>query len=403
MKDTVVFVANGFTKENARLQPWRYVYELALHRAGNCKVYVLTEGNEEQYIEEWEPGLFVIQTCHLNIKAQEELRSIILALNPTELWWSTTPRTIAYYPLLSKIQCKLVAFITCPLYTWGELSRASWAKIPFSQTKALWLQRLVPRSLFKRMLNKIFIAKVFVQSEKNRVILQAMGVSEDKVHLLPVGIDKEDIESVDDSVLDALKVEHTKITGKVVYLYFGALRPIRGFDALIEALPGAVLKNPNLHLMVLARGAEQSTCDNLRQQLSVLNLQDNVTVVGGWLTREEVWAYIEMSDVAVLPFVLVPSDIPIAVLEAMARGKPVIVSHVDGLPEMARGRGLVVNPLNTQEFSEQLYLLSTDTERRLMLGQAAKSYMDEYPCWSDIGVMAKEISSGIVINPSLQQ
>jgi len=398
VKDTIVFVANGFTKENARLQPWRYVYELALSRAKECNVYVITEGSSELITEEWQPGFSVIQTSNLNIKTQEKLLNIILALNPTELWWSTTPRSIAYYSLLSKIQCKCVAFITCPLYTWKELARASLAKIPFVQTKALWLQRLVPRFFFKWMLNKNFIDKVLVQSEKNRKIIEELGVNKNKLDLLPVGIDKEDIEPVDSSLIDELVAKHTEISGKVVYLYFGALRPIRGFDALMEAFPKAVAKNPDIHLIVLARGAEQSVCDKLINQLTHLKLQDNITVIGGWLTRQQVWAYIEISDAAVLPFVLVPSDIPIAVLEAMARGKPVVVSHVDGLPEMARGRGVIVDPLNANKFAEQLYLLSIDNERRLMLGKAAKSYMDKYPCWDDVGIMAKEMSVIIDVN-----
>ena len=398
MKNTIVFVANGFTKENARLQPWRYVLELALYRAKECEVYVITEGSSDQIIEEWQPGFSVIQTSNLNIKSQKKLLNIILALKPTELWWSTTPRSIAYYSLLSKIQCKCVAFITCPLYTWKELTRASLAKVPFVQTKALWLQRLVPRLLFKWLLNKSFIDKVFVQSEKNRKIIEELGIYKHKLDLLPVGIDKEDIEPVDSSLIDDLVAKHTEISGKVVYLYFGALRPIRGFDALLGAFPKAIESNPNLHLIVLARGAEQSVCNKLIKQLTHLKIQDNVTVVGGWLTRQQVWAYIEMSDAAVLPFVLVPSDIPIAVLEAMARGKPAVVSHVDGLPEMVRGRGVIVDPLNASKFAEQLYLLSIDNERRLNLGKAAKSYMDKYPCWEDVGIMSKEKSAIIDVN-----
>ena len=52
MTQTVVFVANGFTKENIRLQPWRYVYELASYRARNSNVVVITEGDHEVILDE---------------------------------------------------------------------------------------------------------------------------------------------------------------------------------------------------------------------------------------------------------------------------------------------------------------------------------------------------------------
>ena len=82
-----------------------------------------------------------------------------------------------------------------------------------------------------------------------------------------------------------------------------------------------------------------------------------------------------------------PSDIPIAVLEALARGKPVVVSPVDGLPELAIDRGVIVDPLNTQKFSEELSSLSNDAERIEKYRNEAKKFIDEYPRWNDIGIL----------------
>ena len=390
MAKSIVFVANGFTKENIRLQPWRYVYEIACSRARNSKVVVVTEGKVEKTQEQWQENFTVIETNYHSVKRQKKLKELILSLEPCELWWSTTPRTLAFYPLLSGISCGTIAFVTSPLYTWTELLRAFFAGVPFNQTKSLWQQRLIPRFLFRWMLNKYFITKVFVQSEKNRRIIKRIGVNSNKIKLIPVGVDKEDIGQSDRDFINRLKQRHAEVKGKFVYLYFGALRPIRGFDSLIKAFPEVIKKNSMVHLIVLARGSNEQDCTKLNNQLQINGLADNVSVVGGWLSRDEVWSYIDISDAAVLPFVLVPSDIPIAVLEAMARGKPVVVSHVDGLPEMARGRGVIVDPLNSKEFSEQLYLLSIDEDRRKQLGESAQSYMDKYPCWDDVGKIVEE-------------
>ena len=391
MTRSIVFVANGFTKKNIRLQPWRYVYEIACSRAKNSNVFVITEGSEEKSQEHWQKNLTVIETSYHSVKKQKKLKELILSLDPCELWWSTTPRTLAFYPLLSSIKCKTVAFMTCPLYSWTELFKSLFAKVPFHQTKALWQQRFAPRFMFRWMLNRSFIDKVFVQSEKNKNIIEAMGVYKYKIKLIPVGVDKEDMAPVDQELINQLVQRHTEIKGRCVYLYFGALRPIRGFDSLLDAFPEVIKKNPKAHLIVLARGASEQECEALKGKLEQNGLADNVSVVGGWLSRPEVWSYIDISDVAVLPFILVPSDIPIAVLEAMARGKPVVVSSVDGLPEMARGRGVIVDPLNKSEFSEQLYLLSIDDERRKILGQSAQTYMDTYPCWEDVGNTVEQI------------
>ena len=106
MAQSIVFVANGFTKENIRLQPWRYVYEIACSRASNNKVVVITEGDTEKVETQWQENLTVIETKYHSVKKQKMLKTLILALKPDELWWSTTPRTLAFYPLLSSINCR---------------------------------------------------------------------------------------------------------------------------------------------------------------------------------------------------------------------------------------------------------------------------------------------------------
>ena len=205
MVKSIVFVANGFTKENVRLQPWRYVYELACSRAKDANVVVITEGDTEKKEERWNENLTVVETKYHSVKQQKELKELIVSMDPCELWWSTTPRTLAFYPMLSSMQCRVITFITCPLYTWMELVNSLFANVPFHQTKALWQQRVVPRILFRWMLNKTFIDKVFVQSQKNRDAVTSIGVHSNKVKLIPVGIDKEDIAPPDPDLITKIR------------------------------------------------------------------------------------------------------------------------------------------------------------------------------------------------------
>ena len=393
MEGSVVFVANGFDKENCRLQPWRYVYELARYRARFQNVYVLTEGVEEREIQEWEDGLIVVRTNCLSVRRQYRLNKVISSLNPDEVWWSSTPRTIAYYPVLSRLECRKIAFITCPLYRWGELIRASIAGVPYVQSKALWSQRLIPRFMLRMMLNSQLFEHVVVQSQNNFNILERHGVKLSKLSILPVGIDTEDAEPVNEGVLNRVKQTVTSSEKQTLFLYLGALRPIRGFDALLNAFPDVVKKNPQAKLLILARGADNKKCADYLQQFQLQGIADNVMIIGGWLEKEEVRAYIELSDIVVLPFVLVPSDIPIAALEALARSKPVIVSNVDGLPELAQGRGLVVDPLNKDKFSSCMSAIVSDGAQLTKYQQAANDFMQTYPRWSDVGTLMDEICS----------
>ncbi|MCW9057765.1 MAG: glycosyltransferase family 4 protein [Gammaproteobacteria bacterium] len=388
MKNCIVIVANGLSRENVRLQPWRYLYEIARYISVGHKVVMITEGPEPRGEEWWEEGFSVVKTNLLSIRRQTELQGLIESYTPQQLWWSVTPRTIAYWPTLKKIGCEKYALITCPLYEYRQLLRASRAGVPFDELGMLWKQRLVPRYLFARMLNDKLINKIFVQSIANQQVLRAIGVRSEKLSLLRVGIDAEDRKTVAPETLQGEQARLGHREGDVSFLYFGAVRRIRGFDAVMGAFSRISKTAANARLVVLARGADEHKMQQIGTQLDQAGLTDNVTVIGGWLSREQVRAHVEACDVAVLPFVIVPSDVPIAILEALARGKPVIGTPIDGIPELIEDRGLVVDPLDTQAFSDAMLVLVEDKDLRERLGQNARDFMRNYPDWESVGRQA---------------
>ncbi|HEY9202195.1 MAG TPA: glycosyltransferase family 4 protein [Gammaproteobacteria bacterium] len=196
-----------------------------------------------------------------------------------------------------------------------------------------------------------------------------------------------------DEVLEKIRQTVVCSEKQTLFLYLGALRPIRGFDALLKAFPEVVKKNLHAKLLVLARGANDEKCADYMREFQQQGIAENVSIIGGWLEKDEVRAYIEISDIVVLPFVLVPSDIPIAALEALARAKPVIVSNVDGLPELAQGRGLVIDPLDKDEFASCMSDIAGDEKSLIKYQQAANDYMTSYPRWADVGNLMDKICS----------
>lgn len=385
MSDCIVFVAHGFTRENVPLQPWRYLFEIARRIAETRNVVVITEGAGDSEEEAWDEGIFVVKSRHLSVRRQKSLVQLISLYRPQQLWWSVTPRSIAYWRLLRAIHCDKYALITCPLYSYTELARASLAGVPFDELRALWQQRLVPRRLFTMMLRSRAFKKLFIQSEANANILVKSGVQKEKLFVLRVGIDAADRGPVNTQVLEKEKARLGLDEHNASLLYFGAIRKIRGFDALIDAFSLVAQEEKNVSLVVLARGADIKVISAVREQIARANLTGRVRVIGGWLTREQVWAHIESSDLVVLPFVIVPSDVPIAILEAMARGRPVIGSSIDGIPELISERGVVVDPLNSRLFANAMLSLIVDKGERDRLGENARNFMKDYPEWGVIG------------------
>lgn len=384
MSTCLVIVATGFCRENIRLQPWRYLFELAVHAARKGRVVIVSNTNAQQSPECWDEGIELVTTPLLRPRSWKPLLQLMKSFAPSEVWWSTTSRTLAYKKLLRQLNCPVVAMLTGPLYSWGELWRASCAGIPFSDLKSHWLQRLVPRRLFIRLLGSKCFRTVYVQSEANRQRLIEGGLPGRKIVKIPVGIDAKDREMVPDERVASVREQLGFDLNSVVFGYFGALRPVRGYAALMKAFPIAVSQDPNVCLAIFARGASEADCDAIRKHATNLGLDDRIRVVGGWLSREDVWANMQACDAVALPFVIVESDVPIAILEALARGRPVISSPVDGIPELVDGRGLIVDPLDANALATSMVRLSQDGDLLRQLSSAAQNFMTTYPTWDEI-------------------
>ena len=74
----------------------------------------------------------------------------------------------------------------------------------------------------------------------------------------------------------------------------------------------------------------------------------------------------------------------------MARGRPVIGSSIDGIPELISGRGVVIDPLDSKAFAEVMLSLASDKNERSRLGESARNYMKNYPDWESIGRQAMQ-------------
>ena len=121
-------------------------------------------------------------------------------------------------------------------------------------------------------------------------------------------------------------------------LYFGRLSKEKGVDILIKAM-----KNIDYHLYVLGTGPiEQELKDLVKKE----HLEKKVSLLG-FKQGEELDKYIKNAKAVALPSIWYENG-PYSAMEAMALGKPLIVSNYGGLPELVENgkNGFVFNNIN---------------------------------------------------------
>jgi glycosyltransferase involved in cell wall biosynthesis len=197
-----------------------------------------------------------------------------------------------------------------------------------------------------------------------------MGVAEDRICVIPNGVDVEEFAGV------GTRRNRDGLVG----LFVGRLDPDqKGLDVLIRAM-AMLPRSPLLRLRLV--GEDWGGAKLLRQLAQRLGVADRVSYIGK-LSRSELVNEFAAADFLVLPSRFEPFGV--VILEAMAAGLPVIASRVGGIPEIvADGRtGLLVEPDNPDALAESFELLSQDESLRRSMGRAARERVEEY-AWDSI-------------------
>jgi glycosyltransferase involved in cell wall biosynthesis len=137
--------------------------------------------------------------------------------------------------------------------------------------------------------------------------------------------------------------------GKKHILFVGMLIPIKGLHHLLEALGHLKSKRDDFVLDVVGDGPDRAQNERLARNLGL----DRLVRFHGTMTSEEVAEFMRRSEFLVSPSLW--ETMGVALIEAMACGKPVIASDVGGVREtVAPESGVLVNPADVDALSEAI-------------------------------------------------
>jgi glycosyltransferase involved in cell wall biosynthesis len=147
-------------------------------------------------------------------------------------------------------------------------------------------------------------------------------------------------------------------------LFLGAFGRRKGVFDLIEA--GVKIAEQRAHF-VFELGGDQDV-DELRELIAERGLESNVRVLG-WVRGQEKLDAFRRAHVFVLPSY--HEGLPIAVLEALAAGLPIVTTPVGGIPEVIKDgvNGILIEPGDIDALAEGiLRLLDDEALRKRMAG-----------------------------------
>lgn len=151
-------------------------------------------------------------------------------------------------------------------------------------------------------------------------------------------------------------------------LYVGRLRTRKAVAVLVEAMHRLVMDGCEARLLIAGSGEQELA---LRTQCRNLGLDRSVRFAGA-VRRSELSDHYCEASIFCLPSTY--EGFPLAILEAMAVGLPIVSTTVAGIPEAVdhRKTGLLVEPENAEALADALRSLLEDPEQRRAMGDAGR-------------------------------
>lgn len=254
------------------------------------------------------------------------------------------------------------------------LSNALGIDVPDSAVNALYpvvsgsrdtLLNPVRLRLFARTLEKADRIVVVHEDAKR---LYSEFVAEDKLRVIPLGVDADDFDFV-----ERARTEE--------FVAIGALKERKGYDVLLDALADVADVHGDVHLHVFGEGPLE---EELRTQARELDISENVTF-HGFVEQSVLKEYLARARAFVHPSR--SESFSLVRLEAMAAGCPVIVSDIPGAREMVRDGedGFVVPRESADALAEAMLDALGDFESAAAMGHNARERVEERYDWREIG------------------
>ena len=271
---------------------------------------------------------------------------------------------------------------------WGSTtSTMAWIaseliNIPWSITLHRW--DISENNLLKLKVDRAAFVRCISESGQSD-LMQIVGKKlQEKIHVLHMGVRLPEQQSA----------FHISKGNDFVIACPANFVPVKGHRFLIDACRLLVTRGyGNIQCLIIGDGFVDR---EIQQQIELLGLENVVHLLGRMQHEKLLSMYAEKKvDAVVLPSIITDDGeregIPVALMEAMAYGIPVISTETGGIPELLKGgAGLLVVPGSSEDLADAISKIIEDEVLRSRLAQKGRERVkDEFDLITNATILFK--------------
>lgn len=373
-------------KNNEHLMPWRTVIEVSkeMKRAGH-RTFLLNGIKANSKIKNLHSidGIDVFEVpkpfCHQN---RLILGNFIRKKKIDRIYFPIA--FVRDYSPLREIEklsgCKLVWYVPGGWYFLKQVIKASFhtgikVSLPF------FIQTLMPKAYFVNNLKKTGGRAIITMTEYTAKKVKSYGYNHDLIFAAPPG--KAIVREGKEEPLFFQNVSKTLGESKY-FLFFGPATPIRGVNQILNAFSYLKQKRKDFKLVCLFRKDTSIKNRKISKLVNSFSNDNQIYCIWDSVNGADLNLFLKNCFAVLKPFLIVPSEIPLAVIETAGYGKPVICTGPSGTGDFIKSFGVNVPHADFRALAQAMEKLLDDKNFYDQKCRDAIKTYEEHPSWADI-------------------
>ncbi len=258
--------------------------------------------------------------------------------------------------------------------------RAFWedAAVDHGTSREWGIRYRLTRGLENHALQRVDAITTICEGLRNDMI--GRGIAPEKITTIPNAVDISKFISrhaADESLREQLGFRNKRVIG-----FIGSFYAYEGLEVLLRALPLMLPNHPDLRVLLVGGGPQETGLQQLARQLGI----GDKVVFTGRVPHDQVQRYYDLIDVLVYPRLsmrLTDLVTPLKPLEAMAQGRVLAASDVGGHLELIRNdhNGILFKSGNPSSLAEKVGMLLNNPGQWEKLRKAGREFVETERNW----------------------
>ena len=375
-----LIVVHDITGMNWHLMPWRTVVEVVRHQRHEDRFVLLSLSEQEGEAEITGLPVPAWRVCKRSPSLANSLAKVLRESEIGTVYWPFTWREPAKrLKMVSELADEVVCWMPGGEYRL-ESVLYSIRRVGLRPALPYIVESLFPKRLQVSRLKRFGVSAMLTMTGATAKVATAAGWPSGRVTVIPPGREGHH----DDVIADGVADFDRWLSGRRFFLFAGPPSAIRGIYELLEAFELLAESNGEACLVCLFRSDAVLDSEDLKSKIARMASRDRVYTVWESVSKDVLSYFMSTCHAIVLPFVLVPSEIPLAIIECMRYGKPVITTSNGGTGEYVADCGRVVELGNIRAMAAAMSELYSDDEAYARIASLTLAKYASHISWAEM-------------------